>query len=163
MNKAVFLDRDGVLILEKGHYNYLPEHIEFTEGIIEALTRIQTQGYMLIVISNQAGIAKGLYSHKNVKIVHQLIANFFETYQIKITDFYYCPHHNSKGKCLCRKPDSLMIEKALAYYNIAPEKSFFIGDMERDIDAANAAGVKGIKIESNSNLLQYIDSIIITT
>jgi D-glycero-D-manno-heptose 1,7-bisphosphate phosphatase len=158
-NKAVFLDRDGVIVEEAGHYNYKAEHITINEGIVESLKKLQDKGYLLIVITNQGGIAKGLYGHKEVREIHKSLRNFFQSYGIKITDFYYCPHHDKQGKCLCRKPDSLMLEKAMAKYQIDPKQSYFIGDSDRDVEAAEKADITGIKIEANADLDKIMDQI----
>ena len=155
-NKAIFLDRDGVIITERGEYNYKSVHISFPEGIVEALQYLSKKGYLLIVISNQSGIAKGLYNHRDTKEIHKVIKEFLASYGVKITDFFYCPHHPSQGKCICRKPDTLLIEKALAIYHIDPSKSYLIGDMVRDAEAAVKAGLTPVKINPNDNLTGYL-------
>ena len=159
MQKAVFLDRDGVIIKERGEYNYLPEHLLFVDGIEEALLKIQNAGYILIVITNQGGIAKGIYTHLDVKTMHQAILDHFLKHHILITAFYYCPHHRDFGSCICRKPDSLMLEKAMHVYNIDPDKSFIFGDSERDILAGEKAGLQSIRIKANDNLNNYLDGL----
>ena len=156
MKKAVFLDRDGVIIMEEGHYNYLAGHIVFVDGIVEALTELKKAGYIFIVITNQAGIAKRLYTHKDVRFLHQIIKDFFKSFNITITDFFYCPHHETISHCICRKPDSLMLEKAIAFHNIDRDKSFFVGDSDRDVEAGMKAGVKSFKIKANSDLLEEL-------
>ena len=160
VNKAVFLDRDGVIIEEQGHYNFLADHVNINDGMVESLQILQEKGYLLIVITNQGGIAKKLYNHKEVKEVHKTLREFFQTYGIKITDFYYCPHHDKVGKCLCRKPDSLMLEKAMAQYHIDPDQSYFIGDTERDVLAGDKAGLSSILIQPNADLGNYLDQIL---
>jgi D-glycero-D-manno-heptose 1,7-bisphosphate phosphatase len=155
-NKAIFLDRDGVLITERGDYNYLPEHIDIVEGSAEALRWLQAKGYLLIVITNQGGIAKGLYTHSRVNEIHKEIKSFYKIYGVHIKDFYYCPHHPSTGECLCRKPESLMLEKAIARFDIEPSVSWFIGDNPRDIEAGHQAGVKTLLIPSNADLRDFI-------
>jgi D-glycero-D-manno-heptose 1,7-bisphosphate phosphatase len=158
-NKAIFLDRDGVLITERGDYNYLPDHIEIVEGSAEALKLVASRGYMLIVITNQGGIGKGLYAHKRLNEIHKQISHFYKSYGVRITEFYYCPHHPLRSNCLCRKPDSLMLEKAIARFNIDPAQSWFIGDNQRDVEAGHKAGVKTILIPSNADLRDFISVI----
>jgi D-glycero-D-manno-heptose 1,7-bisphosphate phosphatase len=160
MIKAIFLDRDGIIIKERGDYNYKPADIDIVEGITESLQELRKSGYIFIVITNQSGIAKGLYSHNRVKEIHKQLKAFFAMENIKIIDFYYCPHHPNSSVCICRKPDSLMLEKALARYNINPEESWFIGDNERDIDAGKKAGVKTLLVPSNADLRDHIHLII---
>lgn len=159
MNKAVFLDRDGTIIAERGDYNFHPDHIEINEGAIETLMSFRKKGYLIIVITNQGGIAKGLYKASDVTLIHNIIYDFFNDYGIKIHDFFYCPHHPDFTLCLCRKPNSLMLEKAIAMYNIDKKASYMIGDSERDIEAAINAGIKGIKIEPNQDLSEIIEEV----
>jgi len=159
MAKAVFLDRDGVILREEGHYNYLPDHFALVEGIVEALQIFQRKGYLLIVITNQAGIGKGIYNHNDVRHIHELLINSFKQHAICIKDIFYCPHHETSSKCICRKPDSLLLEKALNLYKINRDESYFIGDSDRDVLAGEKAGLKTIKINSNSNLSSILSLI----
>ena len=152
-NKAIFLDRDGVLNREKGRYTYSVADFEVLEGVKEALAAFSAQGYMLIVITNQGGVAKRLYHEDDlekmqVKLREETGADFAE--------LYYCPHHPTVSKCLCRKPEPLMLQKALARFDIDASASFFIGDTDRDMEAAAGAGVKGIKVEPNADLRKVI-------
>lgn len=154
--KAVFLDRDGVVNKEIGDYTYKEEDFCLTDTIIPALQQLTSKGYMLIIISNQGGIGKGLYSHAEVEKIHDKISSALWKNNIHITEFYYCPHHESSGKCLCRKPNSLMIEKAIARFGIDKNQAWFIGDSQRDVDAAHKAGIKAIQIKPNESLLEHI-------
>ena len=150
--KAIFLDRDGVIIRERGEYTWLLEDMKINPGVAEGLRKFSEAGFMLIVISNQGGIAKELYTKEDTDYLHLHISRNLSLSGIKIEEYYYCPHHPDKGNCLCRKPDSLLLEKAIARFNIDPLQSYFIGDNERDIEAGIKAGVKTIKIEANDNL-----------
>lgn len=156
MQKAIFLDRDGILIRERGDYNYKEDHIEIVEGIAEALQELKKRGYIFIVITNQSGIAKRLYTHQRVKEIHSQLKMFFAGFGVVITEFYYCPHRPEFSKCICRKPDSLMLEKAAARYNVDVTKSYFVGDNDRDIDAGLKAGIEPIRIPSNADLREYL-------
>jgi D-glycero-D-manno-heptose 1,7-bisphosphate phosphatase len=153
--KAIFLDRDGILIHERGEYTYKLEHVELVPGSLEALAKWKALGYIFIIITNQGGIGKGLYTHKILKEIHSLITKIYTDSGIKITDIYYCPHHPTSSNCFCRKPDSLMLEKAIAKYGIDKNQSFFVGDNERDIIAGEAICLKSYLIPSNDNLLQH--------
>jgi D-glycero-D-manno-heptose 1,7-bisphosphate phosphatase len=126
------------------------------KGIEKALQKLQNSGFLLIVISNQGGIAKGLYSHQDVQKTHKVMMDHFFKEHILITAIYYCPHHNDYGKCICRKPDSLLIEKALHVYHIDPGQSYLFGDQERDIIAGQKAGIQSFKIPSNADLNDYL-------
>jgi len=154
MNKAVFLDRDGVINRELGHYCERAEDFEILDDVGMSIKVLKDAGFLVIVISNQGGIAKGLYTADDVMEMHAKLCRHISEYDASIDDFYFCPHHDSVSKCLCRKPNSLLIEKALAAYDIDPKQSFMIGDGARDIEAAERAGVKGILIESNSGILE---------
>ena len=117
---------------------------------------LQEYDYKLIIITNQGGIAKGQYTHDDVNELHNFMLEKLLEEGIKIDDVYFCPHHHSIAPCLCRKPNSLLIEKAIAKHNIDKSQSFLIGDNERDILAAEKVGIKGILIEANSNILPRI-------
>ncbi|MFO7829119.1 MAG: HAD family hydrolase [Bacteroidales bacterium] len=160
MNKAFFFDRDGVINFERGEYTYLPKDFEINEGIIPSLKKLQDNGFMLIIISNQGGISKDLYTKEQVETVHQHLINELKKHDILLTEIYYCPHHAAFENCLCRKPKSLMLEKAIARFDIDIYQSYSIGDSERDIKAAEKVGVKTFKIEPNENIEKYVDKII---
>lgn len=159
MNKAVFLDRDGVINKETGQYTTCVEDFIINEGIGESIKILKDSGFLVIIISNQGGIAKSLYSHEDVLEMHLKLCEHLYIYNTVIDDFYYCPHHPDTSLCLCRKPDSLLLEKAIARYNISIEDSYFIGDSERDIEAARKVGIKGIKINPNENIYNICKNI----
>ncbi len=158
-NKAVFLDRDGVINKERGDYTYLLEDFIINKNVSEGLKILKNAGFLLIVISNQGGIAKQRYTMQQVEILHNYMFNCLQKKGVRLDEIYYCPHHQSTGRCICRKPDSQMIEKAMARFNISAEKSFLIGDSKRDIQAAQKVGVSAIKIKSNENILPYCKAI----
>ncbi|MFO7940439.1 MAG: HAD family hydrolase [Bacteroidales bacterium] len=160
MRKAIFLDRDGVINQERGDYTYRIDQFHFNPGVFEALKRAQDKGYMLIVITNQGGIAKKRYTHEDVDRVHDYMLKEFKKHGIAVQEVYYCPHHSDSENCLCRKPKPLLIEKALARFQVNPVASFFVGDRDRDVEAAERARIKGIKINSNDNLNDYFSQII---
>lgn len=151
MNKAIFLDRDGVINVERGYTHRLEDFVILPD-LVENLQMYLRKGYLLIVVSNQSGIAKGLYTQAEVETIHSFLLNELAKNKITLSEIYYCVHHPDVSRCICRKPDSLFIEKALARFNIDPSKSYFIGDKERDVEAGEKAGVKGILIEANSPL-----------
>jgi D-glycero-D-manno-heptose 1,7-bisphosphate phosphatase len=150
MNKAVFLDRDGVLNKELGDYVCKLEDFCVLDHNFPALKELQKRGYLLIVITNQGGLAKGWYSAETLEQMHDHLRKTYADQGITITEAYYCKHHPQyNGNCLCRKPGSLMLEKAIARFQIDASRSYFIGDRERDVIAGEAAGVKGILIDSD--------------
>lgn len=149
MNKAIFLDRDGVINHDPDDYTYLLEETTILPGIVEFAQKVRDKGYLIIVITNQGGINKNRYTHEHVSAVNNFIEGEFKKAGVKIEEFFYCPHHNALQACLCRKPDSLLIERGLYKYNVDPKKSYFIGDKWRDVECGKKAGVKGIKIDVN--------------
>ena len=159
--KAIFLDRDGVLNKELGDYVCRLEDFKILEHNFEPLRELQGRGYLLIVITNQGGLAKGWYSEDTLGLMHTHLRACCVDQGIYITEIYYCNHHPEfNGKCLCRKPNSILIEKAVARFQIDPSKSYFIGDRERDIIAGESAGVRGILIESDQCIAEILDQII---
>ena len=143
---CIFLDRDGVLNKERGDYTFRIEDFEILDGVAEALQLFKSAGYLLVVITNQAGIAKGLYQVEDVLKCHSYLQ---EATGKLIDDLYFCPHHPVKTESLLRKPDSLMLEKAIAKWNIDVESSYMIGDSDRDLISAAKVGVKGLLVQSS--------------
>ncbi len=154
-NKAVFLDRDGVINNDEGHYYiYRPEDFILNKGIIEGLKMLKDSGFMLIIVSNQGGVAKGIYTEEDVKRVHEKMQDDLAGYTLKLDAVYFCPHHESVSDCECRKPKPGMILKAIQEYSIDPKSSYLIGDSQRDIEAGNRAGLKqSFLIEKNSSIV----------
>lgn len=141
--KAVFLDRDGVLNKEIGDYVWRLEDLVVLAGVPESLVRLKAAGYYLIVVTNQAGIAKGLYTAAEVKTCH---AKLQAACNNAIDAFYFAPGHPSVSESLLRKPDSLMLEKGLARFHLDPAHCWIIGDRLRDLAAGERAGVRGILV-----------------
>ena len=147
MNKAIFLDRDGVLNHEIYDYITRIEDFNVLEYQIPPLKKLYDDGYLLIVITNQGGIALKRYTEEELAAMHKILFDKFEAQGAVISNAYYCPHHPTVGgDCACRKPKSGMLIEAIAKYDIDPSQSVMIGDKPRDVDAANGAGVKGIEI-----------------
>jgi D-glycero-D-manno-heptose 1,7-bisphosphate phosphatase len=156
MNKAVFLDRDGVINRERNDYTFRIEDFEILPDVYKALKLLQKAGYLLVIISNQSGIGRGLFKIEDTEKMHDYLLKKLKKEKIRIEEIYYCVHHPETGSCLCRKPDSLNVEKALARFDINPVLSYFVGDKERDVLAGEKVGVKGILMESNSSLVKAI-------
>ncbi|HVW95138.1 MAG TPA: HAD family hydrolase [Mucilaginibacter sp.] len=158
-NKAVFLDRDGVLNQEMGDYVRRVEDFHILNNF-EALKVLKDKGYLLIVATNQGGLAKGWYTEDELSRMHDKLKKAYQGHGIEFTDFFYCPHHpDFTGDCDCRKPKPGLLLRGIDKYNIDPAKSYFIGDRERDVEAGTAAGVKGILIDSDQPLSQILDLI----
>lgn len=161
LRKAVFLDRDGTLNCDEGHYYiYKPEDVVFNPGVMEGLKRLKDAGYLLFIVTNQGGVAKGIYTHEDVKKVHDYMCAEFTKHGISIDKIYYCPHHESVKSCICRKPSPYMINLAVEEFHVDKKQSWLIGDGSRDIKAAEAAGIKSIRIHKNQDLTPAIDRIL---
>jgi D-glycero-D-manno-heptose 1,7-bisphosphate phosphatase len=155
--KAIFLDRDGVLVDNSQHY-YIWETDQLTlvDGAIGNLKILTQKGFQLFIVSNQGGISRGLYSKDDILKLHAALIQELSANQIEITEIAFCPHHPEVEKCLCRKPDSLMIDKLIAKYQISKPDSYLIGDSRSDMDAAKKAGIKGIQIIPNQNMFPHL-------
>lgn len=158
-NKAVFFDRDGTLNDNSDYYVFSTERFVLNPGVAETLKILSGKGYLLFVISNQSGIAKDLYSSKDADIVNAYMESILAKSEVTINEILYCSHHPDAGKCLCRKPQPLLIERLLAKYSVNPGLSFMVGDAKRDIESGEAAGLKGILISPNSDLKQILNII----
>ncbi|MCF0056674.1 HAD-IIIA family hydrolase [Dyadobacter sp. CY356] len=142
--KCVFLDRDGVLNEDLSDYLHTLEELVIPEGMPEALKSLKEAGFLLIVVTNQAGIAKGMYGPEAVYAIHEKMQ---EVSGNALDDIYFAPSHpDFTGKSLSRKPDSLMLEKAISKYNIDTAQSWMIGDRSRDMEAGRKVGLKTIHI-----------------
>lgn len=156
MNKVVFLDRDGVINREIGTYVYQIQNFRFNEGLENALKYWRDLGYSFAVVTNQGGISKQLYKPEDVECIHSFLSAWFERLDLNLLTISYCPHHDLHEACICRKPNSLMLERIIARYDVLVKDSFLIGDSPRDIEAAKKVGLRGFLIEANSNLNDLI-------
>jgi D-glycero-D-manno-heptose 1,7-bisphosphate phosphatase len=158
-NKAVFLDRDGVLNHEMGDYIRSVEDFQILDNF-EALKTLQQRGYLLLIATNQGGLAKGWYTENELGKMHTYLKEEYGKHGVEFTDIFYCPHHpDYTGVCDCRKPKPGLLLQGIEKYNIDPAQSYFIGDRERDMQAAAAAGVKGILIDSDQPLSEVLGMI----
>jgi len=140
-SKALFLDRDGVINIEKNYLHKI-EDFEWMEGIIEVCRKYQSEGYSIIIVTNQSGIARGYYSEEAFQDLSRWMSEQFMQAGIQITHIYHCPHHESiSGACDCRKPEAGMFLAAQQDYHLDMASSVMIGDNERDVEAAIKAGV----------------------
>jgi D-glycero-D-manno-heptose 1,7-bisphosphate phosphatase len=150
MNKALFIDRDGVINVDKKHV-FRKEDFEFQEGIFELCSKYINDGFLIIVVSNQAGIAKGLYTEDDFLMLTEWMIGQFINRGIVISKVYYCPHHpDINGYCECRKPAPGMILKAVKEFNLNIAMCILIGDKETDLQAGRNAGIP----ESNLHLYE---------
>ena len=156
MKKAIFLDRDGTINVEKD-YIYKSEDLVFEEGTIDALKTFKNLGYILIVVSNQSGIARGYFTEEDLNIFNNNMNEILKKNGVEIIEFYCCPHHPDgigeyKKVCECRKPNNKMIEDAIKKYNIDREKSYMIGDKTSDIGAGIKSNLKTVLVKTGYGL-----------
>lgn len=164
-NKAIFLDRDGTINVEK-HYLYKIDDFEFLPGVIEALRMLQEAGYLLIVVTNQSGIARGYYSEEDFEVLNSWMIEYLKEQGIVITKVYYCPHlpeakvMKYRKRCSCRKPLLGMYERAIEEYDIDISKSWVIGDKIRDCSICTKYACRGFLISDNekSDIVNQVKS-----
>lgn len=153
MNKAAFFDRDGTINVNTGHLHEV-EKLVFVPGAPELIRRYNESGYLVIVVTNQAGIAKGYYTEEQMHKLHRVMnARLKVEYGAHIDAFYFCPHHpDFTGPCNCRKPNTAMLEKAIRDHDIDPLKSVMFGDKEHDVKCAQKMGIEGRYIQCELGL-----------
>jgi len=157
--RAVFLDRDGVVVKDKG-YHYMISDLELMEGAAGAIAKLNKMGYLAIIVSNQSGIARGYFSEKALLQFNEHLLKELDALGAKVDGIYYCPHHPTEAKvkkylidCECRKPKPGMLLEAANDHNIDLSKSWMVGDKETDVKAGLAAGCKTIYIGAEKNKL----------
>jgi D-glycero-D-manno-heptose 1,7-bisphosphate phosphatase len=153
---ALFLDRDGVINHDPGDYTKHVDEFTLLPTFLAAMQAAAATGYAVVVITNQGGIAKGLYTHDDVRAIHAELQARCTAQGTPLTGILYSPHHPDTGESLSRKPGSLLIERALARYGLDAAQSWMIGDKDRDLEAAAGAGVRGIKISENGDVLAAV-------
>ena len=139
MQKAIFLDRDGVINIDKAYVSKI-EDFEFCKGLFEALQQFQKLGYLLIIVTNQSGIGRGYYSEEDFQTLSTWMQKELLSENIKIDAIYHCPHAPEEN-CECRKPKSGMFEQAMKNFDIDVTNSWMIGDKKSDIEAAQGVGI----------------------
>lgn len=147
--RVVFLDRDGVINKNPKEHDYIKswEEFLFLPGVKEAIKRLNEGGYRVIVVSNQAGINKGIISHKTVQEINRRMMEEVKKAGGRIEKVYYCPHRSDE-KCNCRKPRPGLFLQAAKDCKIDFKRSYFIGDLASDIEAGHRVGLKVIFIPS---------------
>ncbi len=159
-SKTVFFDRDGVLNVDV-NYLYRPEDFVWIDGAKDAIRYLKQQDYLVIVITNQSGVARGYYGEEDVIRLHEWMNEQLEAVDAHIDAFYYCPHHPDgaleqyRQKCFCRKPEPGLILQAIDEWSVDVSRSILIGDKRRDIEAAQKAGIKGY-LFTQGNLFDFI-------
>lgn len=157
MQKAVFLDRDGTINVDRG-YVYRIEDFEFIEKVPEAIMEMKRFGYLVIVLSNQSGVARGYYTEDDVVKLHAHINDRLLEYGTGIDGFYFCPHHPEgivgryRRQCGCRKPAIGMLQQAVRDFDIDMENSWIAGDRERDLFLGHDIPAKRILLSAKQDM-----------
>jgi D-glycero-D-manno-heptose 1,7-bisphosphate phosphatase len=165
LTKTIFLDRDGVINKEK-NYLFKVDEFEFIDGIFEACKYLISLKYEIIIVTNQSGISRGYFKEEDYEIISEWMLSKFSQKGIDILDIFHCPHMPQEN-CACRKPKPGLLIEAKKKYDINMSESWMIGDSERDIVAANSAGIKNTVLvrsghqinEYKSEALFFLDSI----
>ena len=173
MDKAIFLDRDGIVNIDYG-YVHKKEKFVFEKGIFELVNCAISLSYKIFIITNQSGIGRGLFSEKEFLELNKWMLNCFFQKNLIIDKVYYCPHHPEEAinkyrkKCFCRKPQPGMIFQARDEFNLNLRNSILVGDSICDIDAGINAGIgmllfrnkmrykRSIRIENNFDVIKYL-------
>jgi D-glycero-D-manno-heptose 1,7-bisphosphate phosphatase len=148
MRKAVFLDRDGTIIRDMIYLND-PEKIEVFAESYPALKMLHDRGYLIILVTNQSGVARGFVQLENLHKINQLIGEDFKNHDTVITDVFYCPHPVDGG-CECRKPNTGMLKDAARRHGIDLKLSWMIGDRMTDVEAGRRAGCRSILLQNET-------------
>ena len=161
LRPTAFLDRDGVLNVDHG-YAYKPEDLELVATAASAVRLLNEAGYLVIVVSNQSGVARGYFDEAAVRQFNVQLKDALLKLGARIDAFYYCPHHpNGKVSafavnCRCRKPQPGLLEQAARDWPVDRARSFLVGDKDDDIAAANAFGIRGAKFEVAAGTLEAL-------
>ncbi len=154
MKPAIFLDRDGVLTEEKGYICSVND-LNIFPYAAECVNDIKEKGYYAIVITNQSGVARGLFSEKTLQEMHGYLMR-----KIGVDRVYYCPHYPGgkvpafSKKCYCRKPETGLVKEACKDFAIDMENSYMVGDRASDIQMGQNAGIRTVLLESGYGILQ---------
>ena len=159
MTKAIFLDRDGVINKERKDYVKSIEEFQILDGVPESIKMLKEKGFVVIVITNQSAINRGLVTIETLNEIHNHLQKILKDNNTSIDDFYFCPHIPDEN-CQCRKPNPGMLIKAVQDHDIDMNQSFMIGDSLTDVQAAQKAGCKGILLNQNQTLLELVTNLI---
>ena len=161
MQSAIFLDRDGVINLERKDYVKHLSEFEIFPDVAEAIDLLRKKNFLVIIITNQSAINRKLLDVNTLETIHEHFQKYLKKYNTSIDAIYYCPHLPEEN-CSCRKPKPGLILNAAKDFKINLKKSWMIGDSKKDIDAANSAGCNSILLKPNQRLLDVIKEFINT-
>lgn len=146
LNKAVFVDRDDTINRDV-HYCSRPEDFELLLTVGTGIRLLNREGFKVVVITNQSGIARGYFTEEMLERIHQKMVDELAKYGAQVDAIFYCPHHPDEG-CECRKPKPKLTYQAIKQLHIDPRQSFIIGDRLMDVELARAIGCKSVMIPS---------------
>jgi len=157
--KTVFLDRDGVINQERSDYVKSISELEIYPNVAKNIKLLKDAGFLVIVITNQSAVNRGIITHEIVSQIHDSIQDHLKKYGTFLDGFYYCPHTPNEN-CNCRKPKPGLLQQAILELNIDLNSSWMIGDSDSDIEAADSIGCKAIKINDNFSLDNAVEKIL---
>jgi len=158
-NNAVFLDRDGVINLKRDDYVKSVEEFVMLKDVPYAIKLLNENNYLVIIITNQSAINRGLLTDQELCNIHEFMKNELGKDGAHVDAIYHCPHRPDEN-CSCRKPETELVERAVTEHSVLIESSWFIGDSEMDMSSAKKMGLRGIKIKENSGLLEPVKKIL---
>jgi len=157
--KAVFLDRDGVINQKRNDYVKNINEFILLDDVPDAIKLLKENNFLVILITNQSVINRGFLTHERLEKIHEYMKKQIQKEDSYIDGIYYCPHRPDEN-CKCRKPLPGLLHQAIKDFSIVKEQSWFIGDSQSDMEAAEQAGIKSIKIQTDSNLLVAVNQIL---
>lgn len=158
MNKAIFLDRDGTINVDFG-YVVNPLDLKFIDGVVFSLKQLRESGYILIIITNQSGVARGLFTETDAKVFNQFLCDKLKEFGVEIQDVFMCVHA-PEDNCACRKPSPYLINEAIKKYDIEINSSFMIGDKPTDVLCGVNANVKSMLITDETDFSYWTNYIL---
>ncbi len=147
VSRVIFIDRDGVINVDRGGYVTRPEDFRFEKGVVSAMKELCDQGYGIVIISNQAGIGDGVFAYEQLEAVQQHMLGVLKQNGVPVLGSYYCLH-GKQASCGCRKPKTGLFKQAAADFYFEPAETFFIGDKAGDIEAGKKFGLKTILVRT---------------
>jgi len=159
LHKAVFFDRDGIINKERLDYVKTLDELEIFPNVADCISSLKKAGFLVVVVTNQSAINRGMTTHEKLLEIHNEIQNFLKKYGTKVDGFYYCPHKPDEN-CNCRKPKPGLLLKAADELNIDLKSSWLIGNNDSDLQASSSVGCKSIKVVEQDELFLAIQKIL---
>jgi histidinol-phosphate phosphatase family protein len=157
--KAVFLDRDGVINKNREDYVKSVDEFEIFQEVGESIKKLKENGFLVVIITNQSAINRGLTTIENIKEIHGILNDYLKEFETKVDGIFICPHRPDEN-CSCRKPKTGLLLKAIYDFSIDVNSSWFIGDRDSDIQAGQSVGCKTLKIQDDVNLEKAVNLIL---